>query len=1005
MRTLLAILLIVPLSFSLMQAQSPTLMNYQGLARDFEGKVLAERELSLRISILKNGPSGTDVFSELHQVVTNQYGLFTLQVGGGEIRQGSLDAVKWGQGSYWLQVEMDENGGNNYVILGATQLLSVPYALYSTHSETADRVSGSDSKTSVGGTPSPGSPWATVGNDGTDPMLDFFGTTDITPIVIKTNGIERMRLTAYGKLGIGVSEPMSLVDVAGNMAVGSSYAGTKLAPENGLLVQGKVGIGEPFPNAKLEVNGEMIVGSSYTGLHQAPMNGALFQGRVGVGTPSPGSMLSVTNGISVGTAFADNPAPAGGAAIEGKVGIGTTIPKSMLGVNGGASIGTQYSRSFEAPPSGLIVEGSTGVGTEQPASKMGVAGNMTIGLTYAPLFNAPENGLLVEGAMGVGVETTQYKFEVLGNSFFDGVVKISDSLNVYGPTTIYDDTDVPVIKAMSEALEPERYLASLNTYGAGAVRKNLNVGVDAGVGRDGYIGRNLKVGGTATFKNLVVENYADIGTNPDGTYDPDLNPTPKAPVTFINEGETTLKGKTTIELGTPSTNVGNGALIVKGGVGIKENVNLGGQMHINFTGRPAISKGQKEKFPLYIEGARQGVAIKLNETTSNDNYYAGFWDKSVLRGAIQGETRAEKMLSAEYILMTIGHVFDATDAAVELISEVTDFRVGVGFGAVTVTPGVAKIVYATAKIIVLAINIALEQDEYINGYGISYSSGSGDYAEWLERENPVDMLGSGDIVGVNGGKISRRTDGAANLMVVSRAPIVLGNMPPAGREKDFEKCAFMGQVPVKVAGPVSVGDYILPSGSNNGIGIGVKPSEITAKQASQVVGVSWGSVPPGMPGQVIVAVGLPVQAGVKVVEQQQETIDALKSRMAGLEAVLRELIPDFDKRLAANGVEPGEAAGVSGKQAVPAVSVKPVAPDALPNADLLTDEVFAQALDLARKHYSDNGQNPAEIPMLARLTNDSGFRSQYLLAIKTLVRTGGDRGELERVLRENASDK
>ena len=92
---------------------------------------------------------------------------------------------------------------------------------------------------------------------------------------------------------------------------------------------------------------------------------------------------------------------------------------------------------------------------------------------------------------------------------------------------------------------------------------------------------------------------------------------------------------------------------------------------------------------------------------------------------------------------------------------------------------------------------------------------------------------------VNGGKISKFTEGAQQFMVISTKPAVLGNMPPAGQEAASEKVAFMGQIPVKVRGIVFSGDYILPSGLNDGTGVAVSPKEIKADQYKQIVGVAW----------------------------------------------------------------------------------------------------------------------------------------------------------------------
>ncbi len=1010
MRSFLTVLLLLPLCAAALYAQSPTTMNYQGVARDLDGTVLQEQELNLRISILRDGPDGIAVYTERHSVLTNNYGMFTLQIGAGELRQGALDALPWGEHSHWLQVEMDENGGSNYSLLGSSQLLSVPYAFHALRATEADRLANGDPTGSqTGGSNSLGSPWSTFGNEGTNAGQDFIGTSDRVDLVFRTDNIERMRLTAYGKLGIGTDQPASTFDVKGNATIGSSYAGAVEAPENGLIVEGAVGIGEPNPTAELEVSGELIVGEHFTGVNLPPLNGALIEGRVGIGTAGPGSMLSVSGGLAVGDKFAENEAPTDGAAIEGKVGIGTTIPKSWLGVAGNTSIGAEYARSFEAPSNGLLVQGDVGFGTPTPLSRLGVAGNVSIGSTYAGSYPAPEDGMIVEGPIWSGVFESEYAFHVLGDSYLDGTAEITGNtqiggtLDVDGVTTIHDGTDVPVIPDIYSISEAN-FLGSFRTKGGAGVEKTLNVGKDLGVGYDAYVGRNLKVGGTASFKNLIVENYADIGRNPDPTYDSLLNPTPIAPITLINKGETVLEGLTKITNTTQSTNSGSGALVVDGGVGIKKRLNVGGQTILDYSNGPSISASSQASHPLYVKGKNQGIAVRLNTNANNNNQYVGFWDNGGKRGSIQAETQSERLLSLDYILMTLQHVFDVSDAAVELISEVTDFRVGVGFGAVTVTPGVAKIAYATAKIILLAVQVGVEQSTYIQDFGVAYNSGNADYAEWLERADPNEKFVFGDIVGVHAGKISRTINEGDMVMVISKSPIVLGNTPPEGSEHLYEMCAFLGQVPVKTVGPVNPGDYILPSGRDNGVGYAVAPADLTAEQSARVVGVSWGSLADGVPGYVNVAVGMPVKSGVDVLRRQQETITSMQTRVDAMESVLRELVPDFDERMARFGVSPDEEqASAAQPDATPAMTVTvPVDPapgQAEPNPDLITEEVFSQAIGIARSELRGLGKNPDSIALISQLENNPSFRTAYLQALKNMVRSGGDREELERLMK------
>ncbi|GIV50088.1 MAG: hypothetical protein KatS3mg038_0609 [Candidatus Kapaibacterium sp.] len=58
-----------------------------------------------------------------------------------------------------------------------------------------------------------GSFWSLQGNSGIDPTANFLGTTDAQPLVIKTNGQERLRVTPTGNVGIGSSNPLALLSV------------------------------------------------------------------------------------------------------------------------------------------------------------------------------------------------------------------------------------------------------------------------------------------------------------------------------------------------------------------------------------------------------------------------------------------------------------------------------------------------------------------------------------------------------------------------------------------------------------------------------------------------------------------------------------------------------------------------------------------------------------------------------------------------------------------------
>jgi uncharacterized protein (TIGR02145 family) len=109
-------------------AQSPGAFNYQAVARASNGDLITSQGVSFRISILQGSAGGTAVYSETHSDSTNKYGLVNLQIGKGTTSD-DFASINWAGGPYFIQVEMDAAGGTSYVLMGTSQLLSVPYAL------------------------------------------------------------------------------------------------------------------------------------------------------------------------------------------------------------------------------------------------------------------------------------------------------------------------------------------------------------------------------------------------------------------------------------------------------------------------------------------------------------------------------------------------------------------------------------------------------------------------------------------------------------------------------------------------------------------------------------------------------------------------------------------------------------------------------------------------------------------------------------------------------------
>ncbi|MEC8627406.1 MAG: tail fiber domain-containing protein [Bacteroidota bacterium] len=111
-------------------AQAPEQFSYQAVIRDAQGDLVSNQSVTVNISILEGNSTGGIVFEEEHTIATNDNGLATLVIGDGIITFGNLSGISWGDNAYYLKIDTDPEGGNNFSITATTQLLSVPYALY-----------------------------------------------------------------------------------------------------------------------------------------------------------------------------------------------------------------------------------------------------------------------------------------------------------------------------------------------------------------------------------------------------------------------------------------------------------------------------------------------------------------------------------------------------------------------------------------------------------------------------------------------------------------------------------------------------------------------------------------------------------------------------------------------------------------------------------------------------------------------------------------------------------
>ena len=119
-------------------AQAPQSFKYQTVVRDNANEILDNENVYFRISILQYSDVGTAVYEETFDRTTNDFGLVTFNIGEGDVVEtGVFEDIDWGNGPYYVKVEVDIDGSGTtygYEVTGTSELLSVPYALYAKNS-------------------------------------------------------------------------------------------------------------------------------------------------------------------------------------------------------------------------------------------------------------------------------------------------------------------------------------------------------------------------------------------------------------------------------------------------------------------------------------------------------------------------------------------------------------------------------------------------------------------------------------------------------------------------------------------------------------------------------------------------------------------------------------------------------------------------------------------------------------------------------------------------------
>jgi uncharacterized protein (TIGR02145 family) len=130
-RTLLFIAMV--LTTGAIIAQVPQQFSYQSIVRNSTNALVVDTEIGLKVSILHGA---TEVYSEVLNPTTNQNGLLSVMIGS----EPGFELIDWSLGNFFIQTEIDIEGGTDYTITGTSQILSVPFAMYAASADETDPV-------------------------------------------------------------------------------------------------------------------------------------------------------------------------------------------------------------------------------------------------------------------------------------------------------------------------------------------------------------------------------------------------------------------------------------------------------------------------------------------------------------------------------------------------------------------------------------------------------------------------------------------------------------------------------------------------------------------------------------------------------------------------------------------------------------------------------------------------------------------------------------------------
>jgi len=402
----------------LTNAQAPQKMSYQAVIRNSSNTLITSQAVGIRISILKGTSTGSPVYVETQTPTTNINGLASMEIGSGTVVSGNFSTINWANGPYFIKTETDPAGGTNYSITGTSELMSVPYALFSGNGTNGTSnywtLSGSDISTN------------TAGNVG-------IGTaTPLSKLSVQT-----------GTGNYGIIHSDGVITLGTYIGNGKGWLGTKSNhpltfftnnsnEQMTLLANGNFGIGTTAPSAKLHIAGNVKIDGNNTLEFGAGVAGKeVSAGKIGYqsfGTFDALDIVGAGTGANRKIRFWNE----GGAEFRGSVAVGVTDPLYIYKMDIADRI--RIRSGSVSSTAGIALNNSNNstvsafIGTND-VDMVGIYGSVS---GWGLLMNTNT------GAVGIGYQfpVAGYRLSVLGNQYIDGLMKTSGDVEIGGDAIV-----------------------------------------------------------------------------------------------------------------------------------------------------------------------------------------------------------------------------------------------------------------------------------------------------------------------------------------------------------------------------------------------------------------------------------------------------------------------------------------------------------------------------------------------------------------------------------------